>query len=695
MNGKTYTKHPIVSKASKNGSRRTGGRALLLALILALTAASHAVYGAILTVSSSPSGAKVFINDLYKGRTTCQIEFTLSGWYAIRVEKEGYKPLKSDIVLYPIGGNASRNFELIPSKTTARLPKPMPTPSRLEQLLKQADAYFDKQQFMTPAKTNAFAMYQAVLKLDPKNAHAKDKLQAMLAKYKNWGDENYKQANYAKAKAHYERYLEIAEYLINNVGDVSRGFEFVGVRQQLQALEANLMAKPTETPQKPTPTPQAELLPVITLSSDIPAETDRATLTVAGAATAARGIAKVNVQVERPGAKGLQITPLLEQQQGTFETDVQLAIGANTIVIAATDTAGKVGQRNFTVIRTAAKPPVAAEPTPAPGALQNAAANVTARPDKVYAVIIGIGAYQDQNIRPLDFTVNDAQSLYDVLTDPQYGGVPKAQVTLLLDKEATARNIKTAIGKWLRQQAGPEDTIIIYYSGHGAPEEGNTYWVTHDAELKNLFATALDNNDIHDMLARLASKRVITFLDACYSAATVQAGDQTRSLATEIPWDKFAGEGRVAISASDGKQLSLELDEFRHGVFTYYLLDGLKGKADANQDGVVEVDEIWNYVKSQVTDAARKAGNSQTPVFQGTVTAGIPLTFNVPLLEERRRQASFEVKKDAIAKLRREQKISVELFNKALDMLEKGGADPILDDFLNGKISLERFKATF
>jgi uncharacterized caspase-like protein len=249
----------------------------------------------------------------------------------------------------------------------------------------------------------------------------------------------------------------------------------------------------------------------------------------------------------------------------------------------------------------------------------------------VYAVIIGIGEYQDERLN-LRFSTNDAQGLYNILTDSNYGGVPKENIQLLLNKDATDRNIKRALGKWLQQQVKEEDTVIIYYAGHGATEEGDSYWVTYDADIDYLYVTALNADDIADMLDRLPSKRVIIFLDACYSATTIYRKDQAGSRSSEIPWEKFSGKGQVIMSASDGKQLSLELDEYQHGVFTYYLLEGLKGKADENLDGIVELDEIWIYVKYQVTETARKAGNPQTPVFQGNFTAGIQLTLYPSLI---------------------------------------------------------------
>ena len=157
-----------------------------------------------------------------------------------------------------------------------------------------------------------------------------------------------------------------------------------------------------------------------------------------------------------------------------------------------------------------------------------------------------------------------------------------------MNEDATYRGIKRAIGNSLSRRAKKEDTALIYYSGHNAPEGDETYWVTYDANINDLYTTALGNNEIADMLNRIRAKRMIILLDSSYNEAI--ANRKTRnSVPTEISWEKFDGEGRVTIRASDGKQESLDLEEYQHGLFTYYLLKGLRGEADGIAMGL----SIW------------------------------------------------------------------------------------------------------
>jgi hypothetical protein len=107
----------------------------------------------------------------------------------------------------------------------------------------------------------------------------------------------------------------------------------------------------------------------------------------------------------------------------------------------------------------------------------------------------------------------------------------------------------------------------------------------------------------------------------------------------------FKGQGRITISSSDGEEKSVELKDVGHGAFTYFLEKGLRGEADRDDDGVVTLDELWRYLRGNVTDASGKAGKPQTPVLMGEMTHDLALTLN-PVATERKKQIA-----DAIAAL--------------------------------------------
>ena len=446
----------------------------------------------------------------------------------------------------------------------------------------------------------------------------------------------------------------------------------------------------------PTPTPKPLTAPIIILAAAIPAEVEQDTFELHAIVEDEAGIQAVEVNkagIGKDGKRGLSVAvPPEKKPQGQkkyeFRRSIPLEPGTNDVTIVATDVNGQETRQMFRIFRKI--PP-------------------QQREGDVWAVIIGIGQYQDRRLN-LRFTENDAQGLYDVLTNPDVGGFPKDHVKLLLNEYATAKNIKSAIGTWLTRQAGPNDTVIIYYAGHGAPEGQETYWVTYDADINDLYSSALNNNDVSDMLSRIKAKRLLTFLDACYSAATVNRTNSTRGTPIEIPWDKFTGAGRVTIAASNGKQQSLEDEQLKHGVFTYRLIEGLQGKADGQggqaRDGVVDLDEMWNYVKDRVKEDARKRGNDQEPrlITQEGISSGILLSYDAAFFRQQDQQQktmaqeqSQDVKKKQakLQKLYDQDQLPAELLDCALKMIDAGTSNKYLEDLLADKMSPETFARLF
>jgi uncharacterized caspase-like protein len=267
---------------------------------------------------------------------------------------------------------------------------------------------------------------------------------------------------------------------------------------------------------------------------------------------------------------------------------------------------------------------------------------VAPAPKNAYGVVIGIGKYKDEGIPALKYAKEDAIAIYNILTDPKYGNFPKQNVKLLLDEQATLTEIKSAMGTFLARNAGEDDMVCIYFAGHGSPELDPTgkaddklekFIVPYDAKKDDLFGYGLSMDTVRKILdERIESKRAIFFIDSCYSG---EAGGRTFSrpdvvarnvTISEKFLEQLSGEGRIIITASKPDELSLETDELKHGIFTYYLTEGLKGKADRNEDGFVTVDELYSYVYEQVTRKARQLGGKQHPLKKGTIIGEIPLT---------------------------------------------------------------------
>lgn len=246
---------------------------------------------------------------------------------------------------------------------------------------------------------------------------------------------------------------------------------------------------------------------------------------------------------------------------------------------------------------------------------------------QVWAAVIGIGDYSNPLVPDLRFTVPDAEAMYAYLIDDL--GVPEDHVFKLIDGDATSQRMKSVLGTELRRRAGEDDLVIIYYAGHGAPEldarnlDGDgleKYLLSWEADPEDLYGTAFSMNEIANIFGRIQAQRVIFIADACYSGASGGRtfGGGMRATISDAFLDRISGSGRgrVILSASSANEPSQERSDLGHGVFTYYLLEGLKGAADGNRDGVITVDEAYDYVAEKVPE---DTGQTQHPVKKGEV----------------------------------------------------------------------------
>ena len=248
---------------------------------------------------------------------------------------------------------------------------------------------------------------------------------------------------------------------------------------------------------------------------------------------------------------------------------------------------------------------------------------VIADPPQRHAVVIGINDYADPAIPDLKYAEADARAVYDTLTDPAVGSFPKDNVKLLLGADATNDKIREALASL--RGVDKEDLVVVFYSGHGAKSGDEAFWVTQQAKAKLLDATALANSDINKLLAKVPSQRLVILLDCCYAASTVKKSlDDPAKL-----FGGYPGKGRATIAGAAENQEALEFPDKKSGVFTYYLVEGLRGAADANADGAVTFEELWSYLGDNVRKASIKQGGLHEPVIiTEATTPQFLLTFN-------------------------------------------------------------------
>jgi hypothetical protein len=239
-----------------------------------------------------------------------------------------------------------------------------------------------------------------------------------------------------------------------------------------------------------------------------------------------------------------------------------------------------------------------------------------------YALIVGIANYP--KVRRLPKTVlKDAQDVDRLLRSQAHCGYADANVRLLLDEQATANDIRAGL-HWLAGTAGPGDTALIFFSGHGGqvesgPQAGN-YLIPYDCDPANLSGTAIPGEELTGLLRHVQAQRLMVLFDACYSGGAGEPKDlglgQTdfKSGLEEGYYERLAqGTGRVIMASSRSDETSLVLRGMENSLFTHYLLESLRGNARTRGDGLIRVFDVFDYVSEEVPGRG-----PQHPIFKAT-----------------------------------------------------------------------------
>jgi uncharacterized membrane protein HdeD (DUF308 family) len=226
------------------------------------------------------------------------------------------------------------------------------------------------------------------------------------------------------------------------------------------------------------------------------------------------------------------------------------------------------------------------------------------------ALIVASYDYQDPGLRRLRAPAQDAEALARVLRDPSIGDF---DVRTMLNEPSYVVN--EAVEEFFDER-GRDDLLLLHFSCHGVKDEGGElYFATANTKLRRLGATAVAADFVNRRMNRSRSRRVVLLLDCCYAGA-FERGIVARAGAGVDIEEQFGGRGRAVITASSAMEYAFEGDQLadtqalQPSVFTSALVQGLEtGEADRDQDGMVDLDELYDYVYEKV----RAVTPNQTP----------------------------------------------------------------------------------
>jgi hypothetical protein len=218
-----------------------------------------------------------------------------------------------------------------------------------------------------------------------------------------------------------------------------------------------------------------------------------------------------------------------------------------------------------------------------------------------YALIVANSGYDDAKLSRLRSPATDASELARVLHDPEIGAF---DVELSVDEAEHV--LRRRIGRFFADRKR-DDLLFLHFSCHGLKDDsGHLYFATADTEVDHLEATAISAEFVSRQMTRSRSRKVVALLDCCYSGA-IARGLQFRAGAKVDVEDHLGGHGRVVITASSAMEYAFEGDELTGegspSLFTTAVVRGLEsGEADRDQDHLISVDDLYDYVCEQIRE---------------------------------------------------------------------------------------------
>jgi len=231
----------------------------------------------------------------------------------------------------------------------------------------------------------------------------------------------------------------------------------------------------------------------------------------------------------------------------------------------------------------------------------------------LHALVIGVNQYKNPKLQ-LNYAVADAQLFADTLQQAATPLFEQVKVTCLLTREETTQeNILQTLRSY--RELNPDDLFVFYVASHGTVDDGEYFLLssnvgsTSTAKLKT---DAISQHALKEIVANIPATKKLIVIDTCsagHLGDAIQTAMLTRGMSEDTAIKVLSrAVGSTILSASTSVQEALEGYQ-GHGLFTYVLTDGLKGKADKGRTGFVKTTELADYVDNEVPLLAERIFN--------------------------------------------------------------------------------------
>ncbi|MBA4192249.1 MAG: hypothetical protein C0467_30130 [Planctomycetaceae bacterium] len=328
---------------------------------------------------------------------------------------------------------------------------------------------------------------------------------------------------------------------------------------------------------------------------------------------------RVYIDVNGVPLRGASGIDLRKPAARTWEQDVavELSAGENRIDITVLNEKGAESLKQTVTVRC----------------------DAPAKKPDLYVVAVGVSNYADARFN-LTYADKDARDLAELLAGRK-ASFGEVKVLRVLNRDATRENVLKA-AEFLKP-CGVDDAVVVFFAGHGLLDaKRDYYFATADIDFADPANRGLPYAAIEGLLEGVRARRKLLLMDTCHSGEVdkddlalpkgekqpdgavrvVTRGGLTPEVAPrvglknsfQLMQEMFAdlrrGTGAAVVSSAGGAEYALESPEWKNGVFTYAVLRGLKGEADRNKDGKVQVSELRGFVEQEVR---RLTGGRQSP----------------------------------------------------------------------------------
>ena len=232
---------------------------------------------------------------------------------------------------------------------------------------------------------------------------------------------------------------------------------------------------------------------------------------------------------------------------------------------------------------------------------------------KALVIAMGVGKFRDAQVPPVTYAGRDAETMGTYLRT--ITNVPEDRVRVLVDEHALKQDMGETFDEWLPKRADSNTVVYVFFSGRALVDG-----VTGAVSLVPFDGTTTAANRLYSLrrlqesLSRASIQRAILMFDVSLEATP---GTDPSTNASPV-WDSGVSDHIEQIMwmvSNHRLQEAQPFEQGKHGLFTYYLLRGLQGIADADRDGTVTAGELCTFTRNQVSRVAKEQfGHEQDPL---------------------------------------------------------------------------------